>query len=94
MTFEEFQATRTRCEDLGKALRDCVWDNDPAPGSGYLYKGDLLIEDVKDHWAEETKIRGKYQLLIGHMVHISNDLAELERRLYDFAISEKNSEPA
>jgi hypothetical protein len=85
MTFEQFQATREHCDDLGKALNDARWEDEP-PARGYLYLGVLYIEQWGDGWPEHNK--GKYLLTIHRNEWLSDDLESLERKLYDFAVSE------
>lgn len=87
MTFEQFQATRTRCENLGDVLADARWDGEP-DGKGFLYLGALYIEDVQEHWPDKAKAAGKHYLLIGNVETISDDLEALEHQLYDFAVGE------
>ena len=78
MTFEQFQATRTHCDDLGKALNDARWEFEPAPAKGNLYLGCLYLEAFGDEWL----------LVIGNTEARSADLEALERDLYNFAVSE------
>jgi hypothetical protein len=87
MTFEQFQSTRVHHDDLGAALADAHWEGEP-PASGFVYLNALYIEDVMDHWPDYTKEVGKYHLLIGNREWVSNDLENLERELYEFAVSE------
>lgn len=88
MTFEQFQATRRHCDDLGEALQDAGWAGEPSPASGNLYLGCLYIDEVKPHWPEKARAQGKWHLLIERSEWISNDLESLERRLYEFAVAE------
>ena len=87
MTFEQFQATRKWCDDLGAALADARWEGEPA-ARGNLYLDVLCIEQVQDHWPAAARARGRWHLLIGRDEQISDDLESLERRLYEFARSE------
>ena len=87
MTFAEFQATRTVCENLATAFPEMCWEDGPAP-SGLSYIGMLYIETVKPHWPEAAKARGRWYLIICNNEFISDDLTALERRLYEFAKSE------
>ena len=57
MTFEEFQATRRRCDDLGAVLADCRWDGGPA-AKGNLYLDELYIDEVMPHWPDAAKAGG------------------------------------
>ena len=90
MTFEQFQATRTWSEDLAAVLSSDNWANDygEVTPKGNLYLGCLYIEGGQDWWPQDTKDRGDWYLLLGRDEWISNDLTALERRLYDWAVSE------
>jgi hypothetical protein len=89
MTFEQFQATRAKCDDLSKAIDDGMWDDCPIPATGFVYHDStLFIEDVQDWWPQETKARGRYDLTLYNRQETSDDLAALERLLYDFAADE------
>jgi hypothetical protein len=86
MTFEQFQATRKHCNDLGKALGDARWEDGPA-GTGFLYLDALYIEDVPSHWPDAAKAQGNHYLILERCEWITDDLESLERRLYEFAVS-------
>jgi hypothetical protein len=86
MTFEEFQATRRPSENLSKDLPGVYFYNDDPISAGFIYLNSLYIEDVHKFWPETAKREGKYYLLLERSEWISNDLADLERKLYDFAI--------
>jgi hypothetical protein len=43
---------------------------------------------VQDWWPQETKARGRYDLTLYNRQETSDDLAALERLLYDFAADE------
>ena len=88
MTFEQFQATKTHCDDLGAKLSDARWEDEPVPAKGNLYLDALYIEAIQPHWPEAARKEGKWHLLIGRDEWITDDLESLERRLYDFAVSE------
>ena len=88
MTFEQFQATRTDCDDLGAVLSDGFWDDAEKPAKGFIYLGCLFIEKVQDHWPDASKAEGKYHLIIERSEWITDDLESLERRLYAFADSD------
>jgi hypothetical protein len=107
LSFEEFHATKTWCEDLGSALNDSTWD-DGAPGRGNLYLGCLHIELTAEPLTmEDMSERPVWRLVIGRnewdapnpprfvedLNRVEVEAADaayrlLERRLYDFAISE------
>jgi hypothetical protein len=86
MTFAEFQATRRYCEDLGKAIADARWKEEP-PAKGNLYLDALYIEEVQPHWPDEAKAQGKWHLLTERNEYISDDLETLERDLYAWAMA-------
>lgn len=87
MTFEEFQATRMPCADLGFRLDDARWLGEP-PAKGNVYLDVLYIEEVMPHWPEAARKAGKWCLLIGNDQWISDDLTALERDLYEWAKAE------
>ncbi len=87
MTFAQFQATKTHCDDLGAKLSDAMWEGEPA-AKGNVYLDALYIGAVMDHWPEAARKQGAWHLLIGNCEWISDDLESLERKLYDFAVSE------
>jgi len=88
ITFEQFQASRTRCADLGERIADAHWDDEPVPATGNVYLACLYIADVLPHWPEAARNQGRWYLIIDRDEYITDDLALLERRLYDFALSE------
>lgn len=88
MTFEQFQATRKHVDDL-EATLDFVITGDPeVPCPGLVYLDALYIEEANDNWTEVQRTEGRYLLVIGRSDWHSSDLEALERRLYDFAVSE------
>lgn len=78
MTFEQFQATRKPCTDLGTALSDARWEDGPN-AEGNLYLAYLYIERLSER---------SWSLVLGNQEYVSPDLGELEQRLYDFAMAE------
>ena len=77
MTFEEFQATRRKVDDVETATGlDLGGDRQP----GYVYESDLHIFDMPD---------GRYLLVIFNEQTVSADLEELERKLFAFASDEE-----
>jgi hypothetical protein len=73
-SFAEFQATRERCDDIREASSHCIEEAMP----GFVYACGMYIAEC----ALNT-----YWLLIGaHVDETSNDLATLERKLYDYAV--------
>lgn len=87
MTFEDFQNTRRFVDNLGAAIADARWNDEP-PATGYLYLDALYIELVGKHWPAETREKGSFYLLLGREEWISDDLTGLEHRLYDWACRE------
>jgi hypothetical protein len=86
VSFAKFRATRTRCNDLGKALGDATLTAQGGKGFLYLsqpgsftggYTGGLYIEDAGC---------GEYRLQLDEDVEVTSDLEGLERRLYHFAV--------
>jgi hypothetical protein len=78
MSFDDFVATRTECDDIGKAINAEFLD---AEGKerivrGFLYLGVLYIERGDD---------GRYSMLLYRDEEISEDLGLLERKLYAWA---------
>jgi hypothetical protein len=85
MTFEQFQATRKQCDNLGEALRDEMLMSE----KGLLYCGCLFIEDT-NAWPTDAPgySKGRWYTLIGRSEYQSDDLQSIERKLYEFAVSE------
>jgi hypothetical protein len=80
MTFEEFQATREWADDLVAALGpDIIYQ----PGPGLHYKWGLHIFAPGGGAAPNI-----YELVIGNEQTLSEDLTELERKLYAYGLSE------
>lgn len=80
MTFKEFQMTAKYC-DLGKALADeCLHQ-------GNLYLSELFVEDTRT-WIPSNSEVGRWYTIIGREEYDSDDLEEIERILYQFAIDE------
>ena len=84
MTFAEFQATRHWHDNLEAA-------NPNAFGSktGYAYlKNEVCIDDVTS-WNDPARLaQGRWYLCIANQEWQSDDLAELEQRLYEWAVRE------
>ena len=83
MTFEQFQATGKAVADLAAALPD--WQFEPG-AHGRVYLDVLYIEGTDEKWPHPEL--GKWHLMLGNMDWQTDDLALLERKLYEFAISE------
>jgi hypothetical protein len=89
MTIEEFRATRVWTDDLPALLVDIPFGEDRgSTPRGWVYLGDLYIEQVLDDWPEETRAFGGWYLLIANSEYVSNDLARLEGILFEWAVSE------
>jgi hypothetical protein len=84
MTIEQFQATRKLVPDLGTSTDNEALDGRP----GYLYEGALCIETHCADWAGSPADTYQFFLVIGNQEWLSNDLSELEARLYEYAVSE------
>jgi hypothetical protein len=93
MTFEQFQATKQWSDDLGSVIRDECFDA-LTPATGNVYLGCLYIERVGPHWPEDAKAEGEWYLRLNNADWITNDLTALERKLYDWAVSEGYFSPA
>lgn len=81
MTFEEFQATRTHCDDIGAAISADLGEKT----AGNLYCGTFYIEARADWWTPQAKAQGAWYLILERDDYISDDLESLERKLYEFA---------
>lgn len=87
MTFEEFQKSRRWSEDLARDVSSDNWSAQDTP-KGWLYLGSLYIERVQPHWPKAAQERGSWHLQIYRDDWISDDLESLERKLYEWAVSE------
>jgi hypothetical protein len=86
MTFGEFQATGCDCDDLVAKFGDVCWAQDEKP-HGRVYVDSL--------WIAERPVAGwpngrpeRWSLLIGRDDWLTDDLALVERKLYEFACDE------
>lgn len=91
ITFEQFQASRESCADIGKALDIDMGILEPVPGN--LYLGSLYIEARASFWPDESKAKGAWHLLIENTETFSDDLAVLERELYEYGCKSGPCEP-
>jgi hypothetical protein len=80
MTFDEFVATRKVSIDLAHDLPDEAFEFEGQEGR--IYCGDLFLWDRKD------RPGGRWATVIGNQEHLSDDIAEIERRLYQYALWE------
>lgn len=85
MTFETFRATGRESGDLWDECDDASVKGRP----GRVYCGCLWIEDASD-WPTDAPGfgQGRWYTIIGRDEYQSDDLESIERRLYDFAVSE------
>ena len=88
MTLAEFRAAGTDCADLGTALDDALWSEEGYIAVGRIYPGNLWIERMPDNWPLNPDAAGKWYLLIYRDDWLSDDLSELEERLYNFGVDE------
>jgi hypothetical protein len=84
-SFEQFQASRKRSECLQEELSSHLFGE---LDCGYIYLGALHIDEVAPHWPDRTRAKGKWHLIIGREEWVTDDLESLERKLYEFALSE------
>jgi hypothetical protein len=88
VTFEEFQATKFECGDLGAALDQDMGILEPVAGNVYL--GSVYIEQVRDTtpngYPNEYRAQGKWHLLIENTTRIGDDLEKFERELFAWAV--------
>jgi hypothetical protein len=83
-TFEQFQATRTACDDLGAHPNLAPeWfldaEGNERTAAGFVYDGDCYIERLDD---------GRFYLIIANMEWTDDDRAALERELYQWCVDE------
>ena len=90
MTFPEFQASRVWSDDLGPIYDGQFTDATNKP-CGWVYATHYCIETVQPHWPDAAIKAGAYYLMLGNLEWITDDLESLERRLYDYALSENGS---
>jgi hypothetical protein len=88
MTFREFQSLRREVIDL-EPISGCDWHKG-VPGFTYevVIGAGLHIEKNNDAWKGTPAEPFAYMLVIANNDWLSNDLTELERKLYVFAIDE------
>ena len=82
MTFKDFQATGRDVADLA-SLPLIAAQGIESGQAGRVYADDLFIETLVLDGAPT-----EYQLTLGSHSRISANLASLERKLYEFAVSE------
>jgi hypothetical protein len=75
MTFEEFRATGKDVADIGEMIEGC----DLEGKAGRVYASCLYIEKFNDSWF----------LILCNEDWVSDDLVGLERRLYEYGVSEQ-----
>jgi hypothetical protein len=79
LSFEEFCASKSEFKNATQDENPNVSEDG---ANGFLYPGCLVIEDVT-HWNHES---GKYYLILERSEYVTDDLAALEQKLYEFAI--------
>lgn len=79
MTFEEFQKTKREVVDLNNAINGFESDE---PWPGLVYCDTYYIEESRN------RERGAWCLEIFNEATWSDDLEMLERKLYDFAVTD------
>jgi hypothetical protein len=83
MTLEEFRSSRREIDDVRKAGRHVVEDEDGrTPDAGYEYATGLYIVKVGMHWPDPCRAEGPCYLIDGNQEWIG-ELADLERILYE-----------
>ena len=90
MTFEQFQAAGKDCTNIGEAIGDECLDG----AAGRLYCDTLYIERWSDDRAGIAPPNGPTWLLTLFNEQWDGELIELERKLYEFALSEGYCEAA
>lgn len=86
MTFEQFQASRRRVEDLEGALDLSIYDDPEIKCPGLIYLDQYYIEERCDNWSAAAKDGGKYHLILNNWDALSDDLEDLERKLFECAL--------
>ena len=79
MTFEQFQATRTLCNDLREVAPDAYEDDSQGVPWGFVYDSDTIIQGCAG---------GMFLLLILKEQWLQSDLTALERLLYTWIKAE------
>lgn len=82
--FELFESSKEYFDDLGPVIEDDQLDG----MGGYAYLGCLFIEDSHT-WPVRCDSQGRWYLLLGNCEWFSDDLEELERRLFEWSQSEQ-----
>ena len=76
-TLDAFRASKRHVSDIQKEIGASLYFGDEAQDvPGFVYEGGLYIEERGD---------GSYYLLIERDDWISNDVADLEEKLFDWA---------
>ncbi len=82
MTFDQFRASGVDCDDLGAALNDAMWDK---PAKGRIYHDSYWIERRPETgWVNQSP--EEWYLLLERSDFLSDNLSELECRLYLYVI--------
>lgn len=68
--------------------------DEDGPQPGFVYgESQLVIEIVTEKWPEQSRKAGAFHLVLGRDEWLSNDLAELEAKLYEFGVQEGCFDP-
>lgn len=84
MTIDQFRETKKVMTDLSVSTKD----ESQAGVPGLLYCEVLCIETWTEKWKGSPAAEFEYMLAIGNENYCSNDLADLEQKLFEFADSE------
>jgi len=87
-TLAEFRASGVDCADLGATLSFDTGQEEPVKGRVYL--GQYYIEDTRS-WPDPDVATGRWYLILERSEWQSDDLADLERRLYLYALGEHSA---
>ena len=79
MTFEQFLQTKKHTNDLGVITGDDNLDRQ----AGFVYRDTFWIESTHN-WSDQPDGK-KWYLQLGNQEYLSDDIGELEQRLYDYA---------
>ena len=82
-TFADFIASKRETADLHELAHFDECAIDPTPAPGLIYLDSYYIATVAPDWTDAMRSEGAYYLAISNEEYMSNDLAELERILFD-----------
>ena len=90
-TFTDFKNSRRHVDDLEGALGISIYCDPGIKCPGLVYLDSYYIEERCDNWPDAAKAEGKYLLIIGNSEWLSDDLDDLEQKLWDFFVREERS---